>query len=230
MQAFIIPEPFGGRAMMEEFISLELVYPPAALEHNVEGEVWLKFNVMKDGQVQGLHIWKSLEPSCDEEAMRLARSIQWYPAKVGDVAVDAEHSMVITFSPKTYQKWLKKRNDLSADLRSLPVCKDLSIHSANRVSKPPTPVVPGGSITSWWQKHLKYPPEALRRSIQGPLKVRFIVEPSGNISNLHAVNDLGGGCVTEAFRMLRSLQWSPAVVNNQRVRSQMEMEFIFKLP
>lgn len=216
--------------MMEEFISRELNYPEDALDQKVEGEVWLKFNVMKDGRVEQLHVWKSLGPSCDEEALRIAGLIQWHPGRVGDVSVDAEHSLVITFSPKHYQKWQKKRRELTDELRSLPICKDISIHPANRVSRPPAPIVSEGTIATWWQKNLKYPPEAMRRNIQGPLKVRFVVEPSGNISNLQALNDLGGGCVTEAFRMLRSLHWSPAVVNNERVRSQMEMEFIFKLP
>jgi TonB family protein len=231
MQAFIIPQPVGGRHAMDDLITVELNYPENALEAGITGTVWLKFIVRADGQVEDLRIWQGLEPACEAEALRLARCIQWEPARVGDAYVDAEHSMAVTYSPKLYSKWVKKRHQLDPEVSSLPVSRDLSVHPVHRLKTPPAPLTPGqAGFNTWWQKNLKYPPEALRRDIQGPLTVRFVVEPSGHLSNLHAVNDLGGGCIPEAFRMLRSIPWRPGVINNERVRTQMEMEIVFKLP
>ncbi len=231
MQAFVLPGPVGGKHMLDAFIAQELIYPQNALDHGIAGDVWLIFNVMQDGRVEDLRVWRGLDATCDAEALRLARAVQWVPGMVGDVPVDAEHSLAITFSPKIYRKWLKKRQELDAGLLAIPATTDPAVHSTAHVSEQPAPIIPGGeSFHTWWQKNLRYPPEALRRNIQGPLRLRFIVEPSGNISNLHAITDIGGGCIQEASRMLGSLKWRPAILNGQRVRSQVEMEFVFRLP
>lgn len=231
-QTFFIPKPVDGLNGMEQFISEELVFPPKALEKGIKGEVWLKFIVAADGSVQDLRVWKPLEHECDAEALRLAKLIQWLPGTKGDLPVDAEHSMVVKFDPKDYQKKAKKRRDLEAELAALPSSRSAQVFPAAHLDTPPQPVISDGTkgLPTWWQENLRYPPEALRRNIHGTLNVRFVVEPSGNISNMHAVNDLGGGCIPEAFRMLRSIQWTPGMVKDQRVRTQMEMEILFKLP
>ncbi len=231
-QGFLMPRPVDGLPAMEEFFAQEMNYPERALKEQIQGEVWLKFNVMADGSVQDLRIWKTLETSCDAEAMRLARLVQWQPARAGDAVVDAEHSLVVRFNLRDHQRALKKRKALDPSLADLPVLRSHVAHPASHVADPPQPLIPKGAagFPDWCRQHLKYPPEALRRNIQGPVKVRFVVEPSGNLSNMHSITDLGGGCVAEAIRVLRSMQWRPGVADGKRVRTQMEMEIMFKLP
>lgn len=231
-QSFLMPKPVDGIHGMEEFFSAELVFPPKALEKDIRGEVWLKFNVMADGSVNDLRVWKPLEHECDAEALRLAKLVQWRPATRGDIPVDAEHSLVVKFDPKDYQKRARKRRKFDTTLAALPASRSAQVFPAAHLDTPPQPVISDGTkgLPKWWQENLRYPPEALRRNIHGTLNVRFVVEPSGNISNLYAVNDLGGGCIPEAFRMLRSIQWTPGLVKDQRVRTQMEMEILFRLP
>ena len=231
-QIFLMPHPVDGLPAMEEFFLQEMNYPPLALEKGIQGEVWLKFNVMANGSVEDLHIWKTLETGCDAEALRLARLVQWQPARIGDRPVDAEHSLVIRFDPKAFQRSLKKRKALDPSFADLPLMRSPTVHPASHVSDPPQPLIPKGAagFPDWCRHHLRYPPEALRRSIQGPVKIRFVVEPSGNLSNMHSITDLGGGCVAEAIRVLRSMQWRPGVADGKRVRTQMEMEILFKLP
>ncbi len=231
-QGFIMPRPIGGLPAMEEFFEQELNYPVTALEKGIKGEVWLKLNVMADGSVSDLRVWKTLEATCDQEAMRLARLILWQPAQVGDALVDAEHTVVVAFDPKRYRRTLKERRPLDPAIAEIPIMNSVAVHPASHVSDPPRPLIPGGAsgFPEWCAKNLRYPPEALRRSIQGPVKVRFVVEPSGNLSNMHAISELGGGCVAEAMRMLRDMPWRPGVANGKRLRTQMEMELIFRLP
>ncbi len=231
-QGFIMPRPIDGLPSMEEFFAQEMVYPQQALEKEIRGEVWLKFNVMTDGSVQDLHVWKTLEAACDAEALRLARLVQWLPASIGDLPVDAEHSLVVKFDPREYRRSLKKRKQIDPQIAALPVLRSSIAHPASHVADPPQPLIPKGvaGVPDWCRQHLHYPPEALRRNIQGPVKVRFVVEPSGNLSNMHSTTDLGGGCVPEAIRVLRSMQWRPGIADGKRVRTQMEMEILFKLP
>lgn len=231
-QGFIMPRPVDGLPATEEFFAQEMIYPQQALEKEIKGEVWLKFNVMADGSVQEMRIWKTLEAACDAEALRLARLVQWLPASMGDSPVDAEHSLVVKFDPREYRRSLKKRKEIDPTIAGLPVHRSFIAHPASHVADPPQPLIPKGAagVPDWCRQHLQYPPEALRRSIQGPVKVRFVVEPSGNLSNMHSITDLGGGCVPEAIRVLRSMQWRPGIADGKRVRTQMEMEIVFKLP
>jgi protein TonB len=59
--------------------------------------------------------------------------------------------------------------------------------------------------------------------------VEFVVETSGNVSNLRAVEALGAGCDDEAMRLIRSMKWRPAFKNGQRVRSIMKLDIQFRL-
>jgi protein TonB len=66
--------------------------------------------------------------------------------------------------------------------------------------------------------------------LEGEVMIDFVVEPSGSLSNLHALKDVGGGCTDEALRLLQSTPWAPAVLNGERVRSSMQVSIQFKLP
>jgi protein TonB len=50
-----------------------------------------------------------------------------------------------------------------------------------------------------------YPEEALRKSIEGSVVVSFVVERDGSITDVKALNDIGGGCAKEAVRLIKSL-------------------------
>lgn len=231
-QHFILCDPIGGKKALQSLIENELIYPPQALENGIHGEVWLIFNVMADGSVEDLRIWKGLEPTCDAEALRLASLVQWRPALLAGKPVDAEHSMVIEFNPKRYRKWLRHRRPLESPIMELPAAIDHEVHLAHKVERAPQPIIPGGmaGLHRWWRQEIRYPPEARRLDIQGVVKLRFIVEASGTISNAHTLNDLGGGCVRESLRMVNAIAWEPGTLHGERVRTLMEMDVIFKLP
>jgi protein TonB len=50
-----------------------------------------------------------------------------------------------------------------------------------------------------------YPKEAEAKSIQGSIVVSFVVERDGSITEVKALNDIGGGCAQEAVRLIKSL-------------------------
>ena len=69
----------------------------------------------------------------------------------------------------------------------------------------------------------------LFRSIQGTVVLRFVVEPSGLVTNIGIAKAVGGGCDQEAIRVLQMIKWYPAKKNEKLVRAQMTFPFYFIL-
>jgi protein TonB len=72
--------------------------------------------------------------------------------------------------------------------------------------------------TSYLQQNLRYPNKAVRKNIQGIVRVQFIVDRAGNISEVQALNDPGGGLAEESVRIIKSgPTWTPAEQNGRKV-------------
>ncbi len=65
--------------------------------------------------------------------------------------------------------------------------------------------------------------------MSGTVKLKFVIEPSGRISNIEVDKALGGGCTGEAIRVIRLIRWNPAVFNEMAVRSWMCLEIAFDI-
>ncbi len=67
------PSFMGGVKEMYKFLSQNLKYPPAAQRANIQGKVFLKFIVEKDGSITGVESMKGIGFGCDEEAVRVVK-------------------------------------------------------------------------------------------------------------------------------------------------------------
>jgi protein TonB len=79
---------------------------------------------------------------------------------------------------------------------------------------------PGG--TGEWarylQKNLRYPDGAIDNGTQGVVRVQFIVDKEGNISEVQSLNDPGDGLAEEAVRIIKKgPKWKPAEQNGRKV-------------
>jgi protein TonB len=228
-QSFKPCSPFGGEPAVKTFLEQEMRFPEAELEKGTKGSVFLIFSVMSTGDLRDLRIWRSLTPACDAEALRLGRLVRWHPATVADTPNDAEHYLEVPFDPKRYMRAMEARRCL-VDTRTT---ADTSLNIADHlhVEVQPTPDVPGGmkGLPTYMGANLRYPESAYKRDLQGTVKLDFVVETSGNISNMRATEELGGGCTEEAMRLVRTMCWRPAEKNGQRVRCTQHVEIQFKL-
>ena len=92
------PEFVGGITALTKFIGENIQYPAAARRANVQGKVFLSFVVAKDGQVQDVTVLKGLGFGCDDEALRVVRSMpKWNPGKNKGKVVAVRYSMPIQF-------------------------------------------------------------------------------------------------------------------------------------
>lgn len=76
------PQPVGGMSAFYEYVAENLNYPHTARRLNVEGMVFVRFVVEKNGSIQKVEVVKGIGAGCDEEAARVIRNAPaWNPGK-----------------------------------------------------------------------------------------------------------------------------------------------------
>ena len=80
-------------------------------------------------------------------------------------------------------------------------------------------------------ENLIYPEEALRKEIEGRVRLKFSVSSSGNIFDIQVVKSLGYGCDEEAIRLMKELgKWQPGQVNGRDEEMPATYTIRFKIP
>jgi TonB family protein len=88
----------GGPRAFGSFLQKNLRYPSAAQGDNVGGKVYVQFVVNTDGTAQDFQILKSVGFGCDEEAIRVLKSVpRWTPGKQSGRPVRSRFTQPITF-------------------------------------------------------------------------------------------------------------------------------------
>jgi protein TonB len=87
----------GGAKGLREFVTAHLQYPQDAMDQRIEGIVTVSYQVNDDGMVENPVVTKSLCPSCDEEALRLVRMLQYDKARNRGVRLKMNSKLNIHF-------------------------------------------------------------------------------------------------------------------------------------
>lgn len=92
------PEYPGGMQEMFRFIGENLKYPSEAKEKEVEGKVFVKFVVTKDGKIGNVETLKGIGYGCEEEVARVLASMpDWQPAQQDGEPVNVYFTMPVQF-------------------------------------------------------------------------------------------------------------------------------------
>ena len=83
-------------------------------------------------------------------------------------------------------------------------------------------------------KNIKYPAIARENGVEGQVVVQFVVEPSGEVSGVEVLRDIGAKCGDEAKRVVelmnkKGIKWTPGRQRGQNVRVQFILPVKFKL-
>ncbi len=102
-QPFVIveqmPEFPGGVKKLMKFISKNIKYPNVARENGIEGRVFLRFVITKDGDVDRLTVVRGVDPLLDNEAMRVAKKMKgWKPGMQRGKPVPVWYTLPIAFT------------------------------------------------------------------------------------------------------------------------------------
>ena len=93
-----MPEFPGGNEKMMEFISSNTQYPQEAKNKGIQGRVLVNFVVDTDGSVTDVDVMKGIGGGCDEEAVRVVKSMpKWQPGRQRGKAVKVAYTIPFDF-------------------------------------------------------------------------------------------------------------------------------------
>ena len=145
------------------------------------------------------------------------------------VPFEYEHEYEVDFNAKSYKRHWKRNDRLSAPL-TLPADTTYQIYEYKQLNEVAKPYFADGSnMGKYIANNLKFPEAAKEREIQGTVRLSFVVETDGSVSNIVIVNSVGGGCDNEAIRLLQGTIWIPAEKHGEYVRSYNMQDITFNI-
>lgn len=94
-------EYIGGKEALIRDIKNNLVYPQKAKEEMIEGRVFVKFIVKKDGSTCNHEIVRGVNPDLDQAALQTVKKLgRWEPAKINGKSVNSYFTLPVTFRLK----------------------------------------------------------------------------------------------------------------------------------
>ena len=88
----------GGNEALIEFVNDQLQYFEFAIKMYVEGRVFVRFSIQKDGSVTQIQVINRVNETLDKEAKRVIRRMpKWIPAEENGRKVESEYTIPIAF-------------------------------------------------------------------------------------------------------------------------------------
>lgn len=231
IDAYIPAINFGDKTELKRFIEQELYIPQKYIDEKIDDEIILCFVVTENGEIRELQVSKSINEELDKIALEIFDRILWTPAIYNSRPINTKECLTIKFSYKKYLKCIKKRGYDNPAYSFLPFDSTNTIYKLTQLDKSPQPFFKGNpvEIGDFIKKQIQYPQLAYSNNITGTVKISFIIEQSGRISNVKVCNNLGGGCDAEALRLLKLLSWEPGYKNEMAVRTKLLFTINFNL-
>ena len=225
----VAPEPIAGKAPTKDYITQNLVYPEADLQQGNSGKVVVRLNVDTDGRGSNYKVTSSFSEAASPIALDLVKTILWKPALRSGLPIEYDMNYEIDFNAKSYKRYWKRHERFVPPL-ALEADTSYEIHENRHLDQVARPYFSDGkTIAQYIATNLKYPPEAKEREIQGTVRLSFVVEKNGSVSNIVVVNSVGGGCDNEAVRLIQETVWLPAEKNGKYVRSHNMQDITFSI-
>ena len=94
----VMPRFPGGDAALLKWLSDNIIYPEEAAKQGIQGRVIVRFVVSPDGSIENVEVLKSLDPLCDNEAIRVVKAMpKWIPGKQNGKSVYVYYTLPIVF-------------------------------------------------------------------------------------------------------------------------------------
>ncbi len=92
------PEYPGGQAALFQYLRDNIMYPQVSLDNGIQGTVVVQFTVNENGELSDLVVARSLDRSCDEEAIRVIKKMpKWEAGEQNGKKVCVRYTMPIRF-------------------------------------------------------------------------------------------------------------------------------------
>jgi TonB family protein len=186
--AEVMPQFVGGEEAMNSFISKHLQYPKAAVDSNIEGKVWIRFIVNKNGTLTSPEVVKSPSSILSAAALQVIEKMPvWSPGTINGLPVAVKTTMPISFQ-----------------LLQIP-------------EDSPYPTMRGGDFGDFVQENFVYPEKALKDTVGGVVLMDFTVNKDGRLTNFKVRKSPNRLFDKELIRLADLTYWIPAVKNGKPI-------------
>lgn len=96
----------GGYDSLLNFIRKNLrLDPKIDYGNGIPGKVFIRFIITKTGEVTKVEVLRSLDPTCDKEAIRVVKLLpNFIPGEQNGKKVDVYYTLPVSFKPYYYEK------------------------------------------------------------------------------------------------------------------------------
>lgn len=208
----------GGQTGLIDYIQASLRYPAEAVKQQVEGKVFVKFVVATDGRVTKPEIQKGLGTGCDEEVLRVIRTLPPFePGKQNGRQVQVSYTVPVTFSLQTTPG---APGVAIPPLPTLPKPEDKIYTYVEQM-----PALAGtteATIASALQAAVVLPAEVMKGDKEGRVYLSFVVNRDGQTEEAKVLRGLCTACDAAALAAVAKLpRLEPGRQNGQLVRVQL---------
>lgn len=229
---YIDAHNYGGKNEFKRFIMQEMNYPREAMLNNVQGTVEVAAIIdNKTGIPSKIHVKNSVSKELDAEAVRLYKMMLFTPTFYKGDNVMTYSTLKFKFSTKNFRRARKKRGYHDALETYKESTDTFRVYTENEVKVKPKILLenPLENISTFIQKNIKYPQGTLSLNITGDVKLVFIIEPTGRLTNIKVQRPVGGGATEEAVRLLKLMKWKAGETGGEAVRVRKVFEVTFNL-
>jgi protein TonB len=91
-----MPEFIGGQAKMYKFLDENIKYPTLSTDIQVQGKIYVKFVIKKDGSIDDIQVIKGSQEKLNDEVIRVIKLMsKWLPGMQNDQVVDCYFTLPI---------------------------------------------------------------------------------------------------------------------------------------
>lgn len=96
-----MPQFPGGEKALIAYLSKTVKYPAICIDNGIQGRVFVRFVIDKNGNVCDVEVPRHLDPNLDKEAMRVVQSMpQWEPGENNGRRVKVAYTLPVNFQLK----------------------------------------------------------------------------------------------------------------------------------
>ena len=221
--------PKAGTELTEDFIEQNLVYPEADLAMGNTGKVVVAFHLDEKGHGSDYTVKETFSEAANDNALDLVKKIIWNPATKNMLAIESDMEYEVVYNAKAYKRYWKKHERVAIPMMHS-ADDSYQIFETRQLEETAKPYFADGSnMAQYILNNLEYPTAAKMAEVSGTVRLDFVVETNGNVSNITVNKSVGAGCDNEAIRLLQNTHWIPAVKNGKYVRSHNMQDITFTI-
>ncbi len=220
----IDPLPVGGQREFKRLFEQEVNYPPNAINKDIGGRMIILVDIDTTGKVLAMKTKESIGKEVDAEAYRIAKLLLWEPAMHNGKALDGTAELKFKFNPYKFETIVMDRGYRDA---KYPKKSTMVVFEPEEVDEEPKIQEKYESFEEYVAKELIFPEAAKTKQVNGYVKVSFVVEPNGRVSNVKVIEALEGNCDVVALDLIHQSRWIPATQAGIPVRCTREEQLGF---